>query len=67
MPTQMSTTPANPAGLCSTCAHVRAITSDRGSAFLLCQLSLTDKQFPKYPRLPVLTCPGYSKAQHQNP
>ena|SRR5215469_10810841 len=47
------------AGLCASCVHARIITSDRGSTFLLCQLSFTDPSFARYPRLPVLSCPGY--------
>jgi hypothetical protein len=47
------------AGLCATCEHVRRVTSDRGSVFFLCRLSQADPNFPKYPRLPVLTCSGY--------
>lgn len=49
------------AGLCATCAHVRRVTSDRGSVFYLCQLSEVDPSFPKYPRLPVLKCGGYDR------
>ncbi|MGA2413136.1 MAG: hypothetical protein ABSF59_01745 [Candidatus Sulfotelmatobacter sp.] len=48
-------------GLCAGCVHARRIRSDRGSTFLLCQLSLVDQRFPKYPRLPVLACGGYQK------
>ena len=48
-------------GLCATCTHSRRITSDRGSIFYLCELSKTDPRFPKYPRLPVLSCSGYDK------
>lgn len=33
--------------------------SDRGSVFYLCQRSVTDPSFPKYPRLPVPQCSGY--------
>lgn len=47
------------AGLCSDCAHARRIESDRRSVFVLCQLSASDPAFPKYPRLPVLSCRGY--------
>jgi hypothetical protein len=47
------------AGLCADCQHARRIESARGSVFFLCELSLSDLHFPKYPRLPVLTCPGY--------
>jgi len=50
-----------PAGLCSDCVNARRLESARGSVFLLCNLSLTDPGFPKYPRLPVLSCDGYQK------
>ena len=49
------------AGLCKDCVHARGVESARGSAFLFCALSLSDSSFPKYPRLPVLSCPGYEK------
>ncbi|MGA3044523.1 MAG: hypothetical protein ABSF54_27435 [Bryobacteraceae bacterium] len=51
----------NPVGLCATCAHVEIVRSDRGSVFYLCKLSASDPRFPKYPRLPVLSCIGYEK------
>jgi hypothetical protein len=47
-------------GLCATCTHARPIESPKGSQFLLCKLSQSDPAFPKYPRLPVLTCSGYA-------
>lgn len=50
------------AGLCPVCLHSRRVESARGSTFMLCELSLTDRRFPKYPRLPVLACPGYQPA-----
>jgi hypothetical protein len=50
-------------GLCEQCADVRVIESTRGSAFYLCRLSERDPRFAKYPRLPVLVCPGYQPAQ----
>jgi hypothetical protein len=46
-------------GLCADCVHARRIESAKGSEFLLCDLSQTDPNFPKYPRLPVLSCSGY--------
>jgi hypothetical protein len=49
-----------PVGLCTNCAHARRIESARGSVFFLCQLWATDPRFAKYPRLPVLSCPGYA-------
>ncbi len=57
--------PENPnfamAGLCSQCQHARLVESNKGSTFLLCELSKTDSRFAKYPRLPVLSCSGYQR------
>jgi hypothetical protein len=47
-------------GLCVDCQHARQIDSARASTFIFCALSLSDPAFPKYPRLPVLECSGYS-------
>jgi len=46
-------------GLCANCRHSRRVESSRASVFWMCQISATDARFPKYPRLPVLACPGY--------
>lgn len=46
-------------GLCATCQHARRVVSDRGSVFTRCARASTDSRLPKYPRLPVLGCPGY--------
>ncbi len=46
-------------GLCATCAHAQTVVSDRGSTFVRCLLSAGDPRFPKYPRLPVLSCEGW--------
>jgi GNAT superfamily N-acetyltransferase len=40
---------------------VQVITSARGSHFFLCERSRTDARYPRYPRLPVLTCAGYER------
>ncbi|MSR83127.1 MAG: hypothetical protein EXS58_09415 [Candidatus Latescibacteria bacterium] len=53
--------PANP-GLCAHCQHLRRVHSERGSTFYMCRRAATDPRFPKYPPLPVLTCPGYEPA-----
>ena len=53
------------AGLCGTCQYAQRIESDRGSAFIRCELSRTDPAFPKYPRLPVLKCGGYESIEAQ--
>jgi hypothetical protein len=46
-------------GLCDTCTNAKLIRNTRGSVFLLCELSKSDDRFPKYPRAPILECPGY--------
>jgi hypothetical protein len=48
------------AGLCSRCVHAQIVTNDRGSRFYLCRLSAVDPCFPKYPRLPVIRCDGFT-------
>ena len=48
------------AGLCATCTHARVVKGAR-SAFVRCGLSETDARFPRYPRLPVAECDGYSR------
>ncbi len=47
------------AGLCDTCVHQQLVRNTRGSEFSLCKRSKTEPEYPKYPRLPVLQCPGY--------
>lgn len=47
------------AGLCDACLHQQLVRTTRGSVFSLCRRSRTDPAYPKYPRLPVLACPGY--------
>jgi hypothetical protein len=47
------------AGLCTSCVHRRVVTSSRGSIFVLCERSVTDPRFPRYPALPVVACRGY--------
>jgi hypothetical protein len=46
-------------GLCASCGFSRRVESRRGSVFLLCEMSLADPRFPRYPRLPVLRCSGW--------
>ena len=47
-------------GLCASCANAKVMQSDRGSVFYLCELSFTNREYAKYPRLPVLNCGGFS-------
>jgi hypothetical protein len=46
--------------LCESCENVRAIRTTR-SRFLLCELSLVDADYPKYPPQPVVECDGYQR------
>jgi hypothetical protein len=50
-----------PAGLCDSCVHQRIVRTTRGSEFSLCERSRTDPAYPRYPRVPVVECPGYEK------
>jgi hypothetical protein len=45
-------------GLCASCKHSRTVRGSR-TTFWMCERSLTDATFPRYPRLPVLQCRGY--------
>ncbi len=47
------------AGLCDTCAHQQLVRNTRGSTFSLCRRSREDPAYGRYPRIPVLSCPGY--------
>jgi len=51
--------PRPAAGLCDQCRHQHLVPNTRGSVFSLCERSRTDPDFPRYPRLPVLSCPGF--------
>jgi hypothetical protein len=54
------------AGLCAACIHARIVRSDRDSVFYRCQRALSDPNFPKYPRLPVLTCRGFDRLKQDD-
>jgi hypothetical protein len=50
-------------GLCDACRHQRLVPNTRGSVFSLCERSREDPDFPRYPRLPVLCCPGFEATE----
>ncbi|HWF55618.1 MAG TPA: hypothetical protein VG223_13350 [Solirubrobacteraceae bacterium] len=51
-----------PAGLCNSCVHQQLVRTTRGSVFSLCRRSRDEpERFPRYPRLPVLSCPGFER------
>lgn len=48
------------AGQCDSCQHQRIVKSGRGGVFSLCERHRAEpERYPKYPRLPVESCPGY--------
>jgi hypothetical protein len=51
--------PPPDAGLCARCVHARVQTTERGSRFWRCLRAETDERFVRYPRLPVVECPGF--------
>ncbi|QDT59262.1 hypothetical protein SV7mr_17690 [Stieleria bergensis] len=52
--------------LCNGCLHLREVVSGKGSRFLLCQFSMQDKRFPKYPPQPVFRCAAFESAEQDN-
>ncbi|MBI1798442.1 MAG: hypothetical protein HYR73_02010 [Candidatus Eisenbacteria bacterium] len=51
-------------GLCSVCRHGRTVETPR-SVFWLCDRSKSDPSFERYPRLPVMQCPGHERGDPQ--
>lgn len=45
-------------GLCESCVHSQTVRGKR-STFWMCRRSQSDPSFPRYPRLPVISCRGY--------
>jgi hypothetical protein len=53
-----------PAGLCDRCVHQRLVSTTRGSTFSLCERHRTEpERYAKYPPLPVIACPGFTRRQ----
>jgi propionyl-CoA synthetase len=46
-------------GLCETCVHAKLNETHRGTAYVRCTRAAWDARLPRYPRLPVLACPGF--------
>ena len=49
-------------GLCAGCRHARQVSTPR-SRFWLCERSLEDASYDRYPRLPVLACRGFEPGE----
>lgn len=54
-------------GLCDSCMHRQLVPNTRGSVFSLCLRSREDRAYPRYPRLPVLECPGWEPPSANGP
>ena len=52
-------------GLCDSCVHQRLVPNRRGSVFSLCERSRSDERYPRYPRVPVLACPGHEPPEKE--
>jgi len=50
-------------GLCADCRHARAIRAASERGYIQCLRSRTDPRYPKWPRLPILSCPGYEQGE----
>ena len=48
------------AGLCELCSYAQLNNTRRGTVYLRCLLAARDERYPKYPRLPVLSCAGFT-------
>jgi hypothetical protein len=48
--------------LCETCQNMREVQTAR-SRFLLCELSVTNADYTKYPPQPVVRCDGFRPDQ----
>lgn len=50
-------------GLCVHCQYARKVENRRGSTFFMCERSMADARYPKYPHLPMAHCAGYVSQQ----
>ena len=50
--------------LCETCKTMREVRTAR-SRFLLCELSVKNAAYPKYPPQPIVRCGGYLPRDEQ--
>ena len=47
--------------LCRTCSLMREIVTPKGSRFLLCRLSQSNPDHPRYRPQPIVRCAGYQQ------
>jgi hypothetical protein len=53
--------------LCEFCQYQKLVISGKGSRFLMCQKSLENKQYAKYPTQPVIECAGFERSEEVKP
>ena len=53
-------------GLCADCRHARVVETPR-SRFWMCGRAASDARFARYPRLPMLDCPGFEPPETESP
>jgi hypothetical protein len=46
-------------GLCRTCQHAKLNETRRGTVYLRCTRAAWDPTLARYPRLPIVQCPGF--------
>lgn len=51
--------PEPPPGLCGDCRHARALATASGATRYRCLRAENDGRYEKWPRLPMLSCPGH--------
>ena len=56
----------DPNGLCAHCAHARQVPTPL-RVYWMCERSLTDPRYEKYPRLPVIACEGFEESEEPEP
>jgi hypothetical protein len=54
-------------GICDSCRHQKLVSNTRGAVFSLCLRSRQERRYPRYPRTPVLRCPGHEPAPESGP
>ena len=50
-------------GLCLDCRHARVVRSRTDRNYYRCGRSDHDARYPKYPRLPVMSCEGHDAVE----
>ena len=53
----------NRVGLCLHCRHARLVRSRTDQDYYRCGRSDQDARYPKYPRLPVMSCEGHDTVE----